>query len=349
MSGILVTGASGFVGLHLVEALVRRGERVRALVRPRGNTASLRALGVEVASGELIDLPVLKTAMAGVDVVYHVAGAVKAFSRAEFFAVNERGTARVAEACAAQSLPPRLVIVSSVAAAGPAPRGRIRTEADRPQPVSHYGWSKLAGEQAGAKFAAAVPITIVRPGVVFGPRDNGFIQAIQFLHAFGCHVSAGFSPPPLSCIHVTDLVELLRRAAEWGRTLPVGKDDDHATGRYFAAAPEYPTFADLGRMMRPMLRRLTAPIVTVPGALIYLVAGFNELCGRLRGKPEAFCIDKIREALASSWACSGEAARRELDFAPAKSLAERMQETIDWVLANECKTVESYGHALGPS
>jgi nucleoside-diphosphate-sugar epimerase len=349
MSSILVTGATGFVGLHLVEALVRRGDRLRAFIRPGGNAGGLRAMGVEVAFGELADFAALEKAATGIDVVYHVAGAVKAFSRADFFAVNATGTARVAEACAAQSVPPRLVIVSSVAAAGPAPRGKIRTEADRPEPVSYYGCSKLAGEQAAVKFAATVPITIVRPGVVFGPRDNGFIQAIRFLHAFGCHVSAGFSPPPLSCIYVTDLVELLLRAADRGRTLPTDRDDDYATGRYFASAPEYPTFADLGRMMRPMLAQPTAPIITVPGALIYLVAGFNELCGRLRGKPEAFCIDKIREALASSWACSGEAARRELGFVPAKSLAGRMQETIDWFLANECKTVESYGHALGPS
>jgi nucleoside-diphosphate-sugar epimerase len=225
----------------------------------------------------------------------------------------------------------------------------MRTEADPPAPVSHYGRSKLAGEQAAAKFAATVPITIVRPGVVFGPRDNGFMQAIRCLHAFGCHVSAGFSPPPLSCIYVADLVELLLRAAERGRTLPADATSDFATGRYFAAAPEYPTYADLGRMMRPMLGRPTAPIVTLPGALLYVVAGFNELFGRLRGKPQEFCIDKIREAMASSWACSGEAARRELDFLPGKSLRERMHETIDWFLANECNSVQSYGHALRAS
>jgi nucleoside-diphosphate-sugar epimerase len=281
--------------------------------------------------------------------VFHVAGAVKAFRRADFFAVNETGTARVAKACAAHTSPPRLVIVSSVAAVGPAPRGAVRTEADPPKPVSHYGRSKLAGEQAAAKFAATMPITVVRPGVVFGPRDNGFVQAIRGLHTLGCHVSAGFFPPPLSCVYVADLVELLLRAAERGRTLPANANDDYATGRYFAAAPEYPNWADLGRMLRPMLARPSAPIITIPGALAYLLAGMNELAGRLRGKPQEFCIDKIREALASSWACSGEAARRELDFVPAKSLSVRMQETIDWFLANECKAVQSYGHALRPS
>src|SRR5581483_5661701 len=121
-----------------------------------------------------------------------------AFRRGDFFEVNERGTRFVAEACAAQTFPPRLVLVSSVAAAGPAPRGQVRTEADPPAPVSHYGRSKLAGERAAAKFAASVPITIVRPGVVFGPRDTGFVQVLRSLRKFRCHLSPGFFPPALS-------------------------------------------------------------------------------------------------------------------------------------------------------
>jgi len=210
----------------------------------------------------------------------------------------------------------------------------VRIEADPPAPVSHYGRSKLAGEQAAAKFAAAVPTTIVRPGIVFGPRDTGFVQILRSLRLFRCHVSAGFFPPALSCIHVADLVELLLRAAEGGHTLPAIENGEPGKGRYFAAAPEYPTYADLGRMLRPMLSRPYAPVIPVPGALAYVVGGVNELIGRLRGRPEELSVDKIRDALATNWACSGEAARRDFGFAPAKSLAERMQETIDWFLAN---------------
>jgi hypothetical protein len=95
-------------------------------------------------------------------------------------------------------------------------------------------------------------------------------------------------------------------------------------------APEYPTYAELGRILRPMLGRPRAPIIPVPAPLAYCFAGLSELQGRLRGKPEELCIDKIHDALAPSWACSGEAARRDLDFLPAKSLAQRLQETVDW-------------------
>jgi nucleoside-diphosphate-sugar epimerase len=263
-----------------------------------------------------------------------VAGVIRAFRPADFFEVNERGTGSVAEACASQACPPRLVIVSSVAAVGPAPRGQIKTEADPANPVSNYGRSKLAGERAAARFAGKVPMIVVRPGIVFGPRDTGFVQIVRSLRMFRCHLSPGFFPPALSCIHVADLVELLIRASERGATLPASENGQPGKGRYFAAAPEYPTYGDLGKIMRPMLRRPFAPIIPVPAPIAYAVGGFNEMLGRFRGRPEELCIDKVRDALATNWACSGEKARRELDFAPAKPLRERMQETIEWFLAN---------------
>src|SRR2546430_6787046 len=110
MSLVLVTGGTGFVGLHLVEALIRRGDQVRALVRPGSPATTLRALGAEIVSGEISDLSALTAAMSGVSVVHHVAGIIRAFRPADFYEVNQKGTAKVAEACAAQSSPPRLVI-----------------------------------------------------------------------------------------------------------------------------------------------------------------------------------------------------------------------------------------------
>ncbi len=334
MSLVVVTGGTGFVGLHLVEELVRRGDRVRCLIRPGAAVHALHSLGVEIVPVEFSDLPAMQSALRGAKAVHHVAGLIRAFRRADYYEVNERGTAFVAEACAAQPSPPRLLLVSSVAAAGPAPRGQVRSEADPPAPISNYGRSKLAGEKAAARFAAAVPITIVRPGIVFGPRDMGFVQVLRSLRIFRCHLSAGFSPPALSCIYVKDLVELFLRASEEGSTLPAVENGQPGKGRYFAAAPEYPTYVDLGRMLRPMLSRPFAPIIPVPGPIAYAVGGINEFLGRLRGRPEELSIDKIRDALATSWACSGEAARRDLGFAPSKSLTERMQETVDWFLAN---------------
>lgn len=334
MATVLVTGATGFIGLHLVEELFRRGERVRCLVRPTSKIDSLQRLRAEIVVAEIDDPKGVRAAIDGIDVVYHVAGIIRAFQCQEFYQVNEQGTAQVAAACAAQSNPPRFVLVSSIAAAGPAPRGQVRIESDPPAPISHYGRSKLAAEQAATKFAHSVPVTIVRPGIVFGPRDTGFVKVIRSIRSFFCHLSPGFYPPALSYIHISDLTELLVRAAERGRRVPSDQNGQPRTGRYFAVAPEHPTYAQLGRILRPMLSRPRAPIIPVAAPLAYCVAGLSELRGRLRGQPEELCFDKIRDALAPSWACSGDAARRELDFVPARSLRERLQETVDWYLSN---------------
>jgi len=272
--------------------------------------------------------------VAGADEVFHVAGLVRAFSKSEFYRVNELLTACLAEACARQASPPRLVLVSSIAAAGPVPRGQVRREDEEPAPVSHYGRSKLAAERAAQEFADKVPLTIVRPGIVFGPRDSVFAKILRAIRHLRTHFCPGWHPPALSYIHVNDLVELLLAAAERGERVPAQEATYTGRGRYFAVAAEHPTYAELGLLLRPLVARPYAPVIRVPGPLAWFAGGLSEWFGRLRGTPEELCFDKIRDAIVPSWACSGEAARRDLGFTPAKPLDQRLAETVEWYRAN---------------
>jgi nucleoside-diphosphate-sugar epimerase len=336
MSLAFVTGASGFIGGHLVEALVKRGNKVRCLTRKTSQVEPLTAAGVEVICGGLDRPALLDDALYGVDVVYHLAGVTCALSREDLFRVNEGCCRRIAEACARQKRPPRLIVVSSVAAAGPAPRGQIRVEADLEAPISDYGRSKLAGEAAAREWAGRVPVTIVRPGIVFGPRNRSMLPVLQSIRRLNLHLIPGYHQPALSYLYVGDLVEILLRAAARGQLVPPQADGEKLTGDargrgiYFAVAPEYPTYADLGRIVGPLLSRPYTIVLPCLGPVPWIVAGASELWQKLRGVPDELNYDKIREATAESWACSAEAAKRDLAFAPPKSLTERFRETIEW-------------------
>jgi nucleoside-diphosphate-sugar epimerase len=328
----LITGASGFLGKHLARALIARGYETRALVRPTSDCRELRELDVELVTGDVTRPEGLRAAVAGVDFVFHLAGLIKAFSLAEFLGVNEEGTRNVAEACAASTTPPVLLAVSSLAAAGPAPNGRARNELDPAEPVSNYGRSKRAGELAAAALAGRVPLSIVRPPVVFGPCDPSMATLFKVIARRGIHAVPGREPRRLSMIHSSDLVSALIAVAENGtRVAPPGQDPEaSARGYYFVTDDEVPTFDELGLMIGRAVGRERVRVMHSPTIFNYSVAGASEIYARLRRRPGIFNLDKMREMLAGSWTCTADRIRTELGFAVAAPLEQRLRETGDW-------------------
>ena len=336
MQTVLVTGASGFIGSHLVSELLQRGNHVRCLVRPSSQVAHLRDLPVELVQGSLDSPDSYRQAIDGCDAVINAAGLTCARSQKQLFEVNGRACAGLARACRAASNPPRLLHISSLAAAGPPPQGKnVRDEADLPEPISVYGSSKREGEIELQKLAGDLPITVVRPGVVFGPRNAQTAAMFRSIYRLRLHFVVGFRTPPLALIHVDDLVRLIIDAAMRGETLQPSADPEYSPqGIYFACDDaEFPNYWQLGqRIARSMQRPVFVwPLWRWTSRLVALSA---QTALGLRGKVSTLNVDKIREASARSWACSSEKARQQFGFQVAKPLDVRLQETSTWYREN---------------
>jgi len=303
-----------FIGRHLVQRLIQRGDRVSCLVRATAHIDDLRSAGVRLITGDVTDRAGMGRALEASQaaIVFHLAGLTKALRADDFARVNAGGVESVAGACAARADPPVLVVVSSLAAAGPCAGGRSCVEGDLPKPVSAYGRSKQAGEQAAANYAAGVSISIVRPPIVFGPGDRGMLEMFRPIARWGIHVVPGRGACRFALIHVTDLVEGLLLAAEKGERLQPGGSPGQ--GVYFVAAEDDPTYAELGQAMAAALENGRAAVVPMPRPLMRLAGLCGDALGRIRRRPGWVNSDKIAEALAGSWTCSSVKARTHLGW-----------------------------------
>lgn len=331
MSKVLVTGAAGFIGSHVIRALLDRGDDVTGLVRKTSPLDRLRSLGIKLVYGDVTDGPSLAAAVRDVQTVYHLAGCTLALRAERYYQINEQGVRNLAEVCAAQDTPPVLVTVSSLAAAGPAPDDRLRTPDDPPAPVSHYGRSKRAGELVAERFADRMPITIVRPPIVLGEADRYGLPMFRSIAWFGVHAVPALGRRRYSVIHAADLARLLILAAERGSRLrPVESGIPSSAGYYFAAGDEHPSYAELGRMIGTALGRRRVLIVPTPPRAVWVTAALVEVGSRLAGRPGYLSFDKAREVRAGSWLCSAQTAVDELQFSVAAPLSARLRQTADW-------------------
>ena len=332
MNTVFLTGGTGFIGRHLVERLLERGCAVRCLVRSPERAGHLRRDGVRLVPGTLEDVAGWRADLAGCDTVIHAGGLVAARRRHELFHVNGAAVGHLADACAACPNPPTLVHVSSLAAAGPAPRRDVpRDEADGVAPASVYGASKRAGEVELERRAERLPITILRPAIVFGEHDTKVAAMFQSIDRFRLHVRMGFRDAPLSLIHAAEFADLAEAAARGGERLDAGVP---GRGIYNACDDrEHPTYGVLGHKIARALGRsvLVFPLpVPLAWPASFAVASFWNLLGQ----PSIVSPDKLREATAGSWAASAAKARAQLGFAPAAALDARLRQTADWLRAN---------------
>lgn len=330
MSRCLITGASGFVGSNLARRLRGDGWDVRCLIRSTSQLDQLEPLGVELVQGSLDDPASLRAAADDVDVVFHLAGRTAALRASQYTLDNAEGTQRLAEACAASSNPPVLLMVSSLAAGGPGTMKCPRHESDVERPVSAYGRSKLAAEKAAATAAGNLPVSIIRPPVVFGQADRASLQLYRSMQFLPLHLSPGLRRFPMSLVHVSDLCDAMIRVAVHGERVEAGNNgSDVGRGKYFVAADRHITYGEMGQLAARAAGWAVAT-VPVPRPIFWMAGCLGEAVGRLRKRPALINWDKVREACAAGWVCSDEKIRTQLGYKPGAPLEERFAETVLW-------------------
>jgi nucleoside-diphosphate-sugar epimerase len=316
---VLLTGATGFVGSHVLDVLAQQQIATAVLLRASSNRRFITAHvnDLEVREGSVSHPAGLRVALNGITHVIHCAGCVKSLSRAGFHEVNATGTRNVVEAANAAGVE-RVIHISSLAAGGPATPDRPAQESDRPQPVSEYGRSKLAGEEA-VRQRCQSGFVIIRPPAVYGPRDGEFLRLFKavksrLLPDVGCGRQA------LSLVYVEDLASVIVGSL----THPTA-----AGQTYYPANPEIVTARQFGesiaRQMGVRCWRLPVPVPLVwPACLV------QELVSRVTRKPDVLSLQKYAELRAPGWVCDATKLEAELGLKCPTRLEEGVRRTLAW-------------------
>ncbi|WCJ59547.1 NAD(P)-dependent oxidoreductase [Fontisphaera persica] len=318
---VLLTGASGLVGSHVLDRLVREQVPVRLLLRassPRQWIAS-HLSKVEIHEGALDAPQTLESALEGITHVIHCAGATKALDREGYFRVNHAGTLNLVAAINRQaSQVQRLVHVSSLAVTGPATAARPARETDPPRPLTDYGQSKLAAEQV-VREQCRVPSVILRPPGVYGPRDGEFFKLFKAVQR-GLLPCFGGGRQQLSLVYAPDLaaaiVHCLTQEGAVGQVLHV-------------AHPEVVSARQLGEMAARFLQVKPVPLV-LPTAALWPVCVVQEIISQVTRRPHVVNLQKYRELAAPGWVCDVSRLRELTGFSATTSVQEGVPATLEW-------------------
>ena len=316
---VLMTGATGFLGSHLAEQLVADGHEVRAVVRKSSKTDFLKSLGAQLAHASLESGEGLRDAVEGVDAVVHGAAIVKALSADEFHEVNAGGTKRLLDTVLEHNPSlRRFVLVSSLAAHGFGDNGGPRPYEADPRPVTHYGRSKLAAERHVLDAKDQLPVTIVRPPAIYGPRDTEMFKFFQIVNNRVC-TFMGSGDNRLSLIYAEDCARAIRLVLE----------KEHPSGRvYFVEDGRTYSQREFAEAVERALGKKALKF-SVPIGVVRVAAVGSELWGKLTKTPLIFTRDKVHE-LAAQQLCDGTHIRQELGFEAEVQLDEGARRTVEW-------------------
>jgi dihydroflavonol-4-reductase len=318
---LLLTGASGLVGSHVLDCLLADGMAVRVLLRPSSSRRFIKdaLLQAEIATGAIDDPGSLPAALEGVSQVIHCAGCTKALDREGYYSVNHTGTLNLVAAINQRGGSiQRLIHISSLAAAGPAISRQPSRENDPCHPITDYGRSKLAGE-AAIREQCRIPWVILRPPGVYGPRDGEFLKLFKAVQA---HLLPRFGGgrQELSLVYVKDLAKAIVHCLR----------QDNATGKIFNVAhPKATNARQLAEEAARQLQAWTVPL-PLPNFGLWPICAMQELINRLTGKPNVINLQKYAELTAPGWVCDVSRLQKEAGFGAPTALREGLAQTLAW-------------------
>jgi len=312
-----LTGGTGFVGSHLAERLIAEGVRVRCLVR--SDPKWLDGMDVELVRGSLNDPDSLDQGIEGADFVFHLAGRTRGLNWSEFERDNVSGTVNLLESVYRSTSVQRTIVASSLAAVGTSDTD-IADESTPLNPVSDYGRSKAIMEERIADFNDRMPLAIVRPPAVYGPRESDILTFFQTVDRGLCPIVGAAGKASLSLVHVNDLIDGI---------LLTALHPDAANRTWFLGGPEQAAWAEIRDAAATSLNRRVLTL-RIPRFVLPIVGTVSEIVGRLSGSYPPLNREKAKEILHATLMCDSSAAMRDLGYAPKITPMEGVPSTIDW-------------------
>jgi len=323
---IFVTGATGFIGKNLVPVLLDHGHTIRCLTRPHSIKPEPFINRVDWFVGDILDPDSLKDACIDIDIIIHMAGAVKSNKAKTYYHVNVGGTKNLLDAMHSSAKPnTRIIFLSSQAAIGPSPDLSPLDEDYCPLPISDYGRSKLEAERLITGYKN-LDYTILRPSIVYGPEDHDSLK-IFTIAGFHLNPKIGFTHTTLNFIHVADLAELICLCVS----------NIQASYEIFHANDGNDAGYSLGHIVRLAAKLQNGWVVPifVPKYILKIAAGINNQLSKMFGTASIFNPDKYKELTARGWVLSSQKARDRLGFHPKYNINRGFEMTIDWYRKNK--------------
>jgi nucleoside-diphosphate-sugar epimerase len=320
----LVTGSTGFIGSQLVEKLVARDYTVSCLIRKSTKLEYINDLPVQLVNADYGNTESLRAAVEGADYIFHVGGVTKAKDKRVYFLGNHQTTKNLLDAVRMYNPGlKRFVVASSLTAVGPGTGTESVDENTTYHPITTYGRSKMEAEKECLAVMQSLPITIVRPPAVYGPRDK---DVFEFFNSVNKHFLplSGFGRKILSFVHSYDLVDGIIAAAEHPKA---------ASQIYFISNEEVYDWEMLGNIAGKFLKKWVVK-ARIPHFLLYTVAGISEFIAGMQDKPALMNIEKARDGVQSNWLCSPKKALEELGFKTKLSLEEGVAISLEWYRKN---------------
>jgi nucleoside-diphosphate-sugar epimerase len=316
---VMITGASGFLGFHLIESALKNNMEVYAAVRKSSDIKHLEHLPVSFTYPDFNNIENLQREIESkqYDYIIHAAGVTKAKGPDDYNTVNVNFTYNLAKASEQAKAPvKKFVFISSLAALGPLDDfTRTINEGTVPMPITSYGRSKLTAEEKIS--ALAIPLIILRPTAVYGPRDKDIFIFFKVIKK-GLEPYIGKTRQQLSFVYVKDVATAAVNALRSSYNGIYNLSDGNAYSRY-----------DLGKYLKESLQKKTFKFHLSAG-LVKALAASLESSFKIFNKIPTLNKEKVDELNASNWICSIEKAKNELGFNPLYNLETGVRESVEW-------------------